>query len=101
MNCGKCWTAISKGLAVAAVTVALAAGSWCAAQDQETVLHTFTGAENNSGEGPAGLNFNASGDLFGTFGVGGVGEFADGGVFELTPKAGGGVTYQKIHQFSA
>ena len=101
MNYGKCWTATSKGLAVAAVAMGLAASSLCAAQDKEVVFHTFTGVENNSGEAPAGgLTFNASGDLFGTFSTGGVGEFADGGVFELTPKAGGGVTYQEIHQFS-
>ena len=98
MNYGKCLAAISKSLAVAAVTMALAASSLCAGQ--ETVLHTFTGVERNSGSAPGSLTFNASGDLFGTFSAGGVGEFADGGVFEMTPKAGGGFTYQAIHQFS-
>ena len=98
MNYGKCLTAMRKGLAVAAVTMGLAASSLCAGQ--ETVLHTFTGVERNSGSAPGSLTFNASGDLFGTFSAGGVGEFADGGVFELTPKAGGGFTYRAIHQFS-
>ena len=98
---GKCWTAMSRRLAVAAVTVALAAGSWCAAQDQETVLHTFTGIEGGSSEDPGGgLTFNASGDLFGTTSTGGIGEFADGTVFELTLSAGGGFAFQTIHQFS-
>jgi uncharacterized repeat protein (TIGR03803 family) len=101
MYYARCWTAMSKGLVVAAVTVALAAGSWCAAQDQETVFHTFTGVEGGSSEDPnSGLTFNASGDLFGTTSTGGVGEFADGTVFELTPKAGGGFTFKTIHQFS-
>jgi hypothetical protein len=101
MNYGKCWTAISKGFAVAAVTLGLAAGSWCAAQDQEAVLHTFTGVEGGSSEAPAGgLTFNVSGDLFGTTSEGGTGEFADGTVFEMTLKAGGGFTFQTIHQFS-
>ncbi len=98
MNYGKCLTAMSKGLAAAAVTMGLAASSLCAGQ--ETVLHTFTGVEGNSGSAPGSLIFNASGDLFGTFSAGGAGEFADGGVFEMTPKAGGGFTYQAIHQFS-
>ena len=98
MNYGKCLTAMSKSLAVVAVTMGLAASSFCAGQ--EAVLHTFTGAERNSGSAPGSLTFNASGDLFGTFSAGGVGEFADGGVFELTPKASGGFTYQAIHQFS-
>jgi hypothetical protein len=97
----QCWAAMSKVVVAAAVAVALAAGSWCAGQDQEAVLHSFTGVEGGSSEDPGGgLSFNASGDLFGTTSTGGVGEFADGTVFELTPKAGGGFTFQTIHQFS-
>jgi hypothetical protein len=45
MYFGKCWTAVSKGFGVAAVTVGLVAGSWGASS--ETVLHTFT----NSSDG--------------------------------------------------
>ncbi|HEV3279301.1 MAG TPA: choice-of-anchor tandem repeat GloVer-containing protein [Terriglobia bacterium] len=101
MYYGKCWTAMNKGLAVAGVAVALAAGAWCATQDQETVLHTFTGVEGGSSEDPnSGLTFNASGDLFGTTMTGGVGEFADGTVFEMTPKGAGGFALKTIHQFS-
>src|SRR5580700_1014592 len=101
MYYGKCWTAMNKGLAVAGVAVALAAGAWCAAQDQETVLHTFTGDEGCcSGDPNSVLTFNASGDLFGTTMTGGVGEFADGTVFEMTPKGAGGFALKTIHQFS-
>jgi hypothetical protein len=66
----------------------------------ETVLHTFKGVEGGSSEAPGSLTFNAKGDLFGTTSTGGVGEFADGTVFEMTPKAGGGFTLKTIHQFS-
>jgi hypothetical protein len=66
----------------------------------ETVLHTFTGVEGGSSEAPGSLTFNAKGDLFGTTSTGGVGEFADGTVFEMMPKAGGGFTLKTIHQFS-
>jgi hypothetical protein len=97
MNYGKCLTAMSKGLAVAAVTIGLAASSLCAGQ--ETVLHTFVNkADGNSPDG--GLTFDTKGNLFGTTGFGGTGEFADGTVFELTPKASGGFTFHTIHQFS-
>jgi hypothetical protein len=99
MNYGKCLTAMSKALAVAAVAMGLAASSLCAGQ--EVVLHTFTGASGNDSSFPnGGLTFNAKGDLFGTTSAGGAVGFADGIVFELSRKAGGGVTFQKIHQFS-
>ena len=94
---GKCRTAVSKGLAVAAVTVALVAGFRCAAQ--ETVLHTFV--DKSDGYGPGGgLTFNANGDLFGTASFGRETASADGTVFELTPNASGGLTFQTIHGFS-
>src|SRR5579863_10501983 len=94
---GKCRPAVSKGLTVAAVTVALVAGSRCAAQ--ETVLHTFV--DKSDGYGPGGgLTFNAKGDLFGTASFGREPASADGTVFELTPKAGGGFTFRTIHGFS-
>jgi len=95
---GKCRTAVGKGLTVAAVTVALVAGSRCAAQ--ETVLHTFV--DKSDGYGPGGgLTFNAKGDLFGTASFGREPASLDGTVFELTPKAGGGFTFRTIHGFSA
>src|SRR6202021_3739993 len=98
MNYGKCLTAMSKGLAVAAVTIGLASSSLCAGQ--ETVLHTFFNkADGNSPDG--GLTFDTKGNLFGTTGFGGTGEFADGPVFELTPKPSGALTFPPTHQFSA
>jgi hypothetical protein len=86
---GKCRTAVSKGLAVAAVTVALVAGPRCAAQ--ETVLHTFVNKSDGYGPG-GGLTFNANGDLFGTASFGRESASADGTVFKLTPNASGGLT---------
>jgi hypothetical protein len=60
---GKCWTAISKVFAVAAVTVGLAAGSRGASS--ETVLHTFVNG--SDGSFPfGGLTFYAKGNLYGT-----------------------------------
>jgi len=94
---GRCRTAVGKGLAVAAVTVVLVAGSRCAAQ--ETVLHTFI--DKSDGYGPGGgLTFNAKGDLFGTASFGRRTASADGTVFKLTPKTGGGFAFQTIHGFS-
>src|SRR5580692_3698500 len=93
---GKCRTAVSKGLTLAAVTVALVAGSRCAAQ--ETVLHTFV--DKSDGYGPGGgLTFNAKGELFGTASFGRRTASMDGTVFKLTPKAGGGFAFQTIHGF--
>ena len=96
-NYGKCWTSMSKGLAVAVVAMGLAAGSLCAAQ--ETVLHTFI--NKSDGSFPfAGLTFDAKGNLYGTTDTGGSPEFGDGTVFELTPDASGGFTFKTIHAFS-
>jgi uncharacterized repeat protein (TIGR03803 family) len=94
---GKCRTGVSRGLAVAAVTVALVAGSRCAAQ--ETVLHTFVNQSDGYGPG-GGLTFNAKGDLFGTASFGRETASVDGTAFELTPNVSGGFTFQTIHGFS-
>ena len=95
MNYGKCWTAMSKSFAVATVAMGLAAGSLWAAQ--ETVLHTFVNG--SDGSLPfGGLTFDANGNLYGTADLGG--EFGDGAVYELTPDASGGFTFQTIHSFS-
>jgi uncharacterized repeat protein (TIGR03803 family) len=67
--------------------------------DQETVLHTFVNGSDGSAPS-GGLTFDTKGNLYGTSSAGGVGEFADGTVFEMTPAAGGGFTFQTIHQFS-
>ena len=97
MNYGKYFTAISKGLAVAAVTMGLAASSLCAGQ--ETVLHTFVNKADGSAPG-GGLTFDAKGNLFGTTASADTGEAIDGTVFELAPKASGGFTFRTIHTFS-
>jgi uncharacterized repeat protein (TIGR03803 family) len=97
MNYIKCLAALSKCCAVAAVTMGLAASSFGAGQ--ETVLHTFV--NRSDGNSPfSGLTIDAKGNLYGTTDTGGTGEFADGTVFELTPKASGGFTFKTIHGFS-
>ena len=97
MNYRRCWTAMSKGFAVAAVAMGLAASSLCAGQ--ETVLHTFVNG--SDGSIPfSGLTFDAKGNLYGTADLGGSPEFGDGTVYELTPDANGGFTFQTIHAFS-
>jgi hypothetical protein len=96
MYYGKCWTAISKAFAVAAVTVGLAASSFGAGS--ETVLHTFV--NRSDGSLPfGGLTIDAKGNLYGTTDLGGSGATAEGTVFKLTPKASGGFTFQTIHTF--
>jgi uncharacterized repeat protein (TIGR03803 family) len=97
MYYGKCWTAMNKGLAVAIVTMGLAASSFGAGQ--ETVLHTF--ANGSDGSLPfSGLTIDAKGNLYGTTDLGGSPEFGDGTVFQLRPKTSGGFTFQTIHAFS-
>jgi len=97
MNYGKCLLALSKGLAVAAVTMGFGASSLCAGQ--ETVLHTFINKADGSAPG-GGLTFDTKGNLFGTTASARTGEAIDGTVFELTPKASGGFTFRTIHTFS-
>jgi hypothetical protein len=92
-------TAMGRALAVAAVTMGLAVCSVCAAQ--ETVIHTYKGDSGSDGSSPSsGLVFDANGNLFGTTSAGGVGEFADGTVFKMSPDSNGGFKFQTIHQFS-
>jgi hypothetical protein len=60
MYCGKCWTAISRAFAVAAVTVGLAASSFGAGS--ETILHTFVNG--SDGSLPfGGLTIDSKGNL--------------------------------------
>jgi hypothetical protein len=71
MYYGKCWTAISKAFAVAAVTVGLAASSFGAGS--ETILHTFV----NGSDGSLpfrGLTIDSKGNLYGTTDLGAVPE---------------------------
>jgi len=99
MNHREHLTAMRKALAVAAVTIGLAVSSVCAAQ--ETVIHTFKGDSGTDGSFPSsGMVFDANGNLFGTTSAGGVGEFADGTVFEMSPNSNTGFKFQTIHYFS-
>jgi hypothetical protein len=99
MNHREHLTAMRKALAVAAVTIGLAVSSVCVAQ--ETVIHTFKGDSGTDGSFPSsGMVFDAHGNLFGTTSAGGVGEFADGTVFEMSPNSSGGFKFQTIHYFS-
>jgi hypothetical protein len=92
-------TAMKKALAAAAVTMGLAISSVCAAQ--ETVIHTFKGQSGSDGSFPTGgLVFDPNANVFGTTSDGGVGEFADGTVFKMSPDSSGGFKFQTIHQFS-
>lgn len=63
----------------------------------ETLLHSFgNGAD---GQYPVGgLIFDASGNLYGTTSQGG--NYNQGTVFELSPKAGGGWTEKVLHHFN-
>ena len=99
MNHREHMTAMRKALAAAAVTIGLAVSSVCVAQ--ETVIHTFKGESGTDGSSPSsGMVFDANGNLFGTTSAGGVGEFADGTVFEMSPNSSGGFKFQTIHYFS-
>jgi uncharacterized repeat protein (TIGR03803 family) len=68
-----------------------AAGEWT-----ETLLHSFP-AQSGDGQYPGPLVFDASGNLYGTTYVGGLG---DGTVFELLPNPQGGWTEDVLHRFS-
>jgi len=61
------------------------------------VLHSF-GLDDGAGP-EAGLTFDAAGNLYGTTTYGGNGNA--GTVFELTPEAGGGWSYEVLYRFSA
>lgn len=66
-------------------------------KSKEKVLHSFNGTD---GETPLGtLVFDAVGNLYGTTLNGGA--HANGTVFELSPKVGGGWTEKVLHSFSA
>jgi uncharacterized repeat protein (TIGR03803 family) len=88
-------------LAVLAVTVYMTS-AWAVT---EKVLRDFT--DGRRGAFPAGVIFDASGNLYGTTFYGGGSESCNAGyghscgtVFELTPKVGGGWTEKVLHSFS-
>jgi uncharacterized repeat protein (TIGR03803 family) len=66
-------------------------GSW-----SESVLHSFDGADGLYPYG--GLVFDAAGNLYGTTGRGGTGDF--GVVYKLTPNPGGSWTESVLHSFA-
>jgi uncharacterized repeat protein (TIGR03803 family) len=71
-----------------------AGGGWT-----EKILYSFKD-NGKDGTNPYGsLIFDASGNLYGTTGYGGVHGLNWGTVFELTPKAGGGWTEKVLHSF--
>lgn len=71
---------------------------------EESVLHSFTGNDQDGSSPEAGLVFDGSGNLYGTTVSGGAGGCLEGTgcgtVFELTPAAGGGWTAKVLYSFS-
>jgi len=91
--------AIGKSLGIAGLSAILAVAGL--AQSTETVLHTFTWGS-DGGFPFAGLSFDAKGNLYGVTDQGGIQKsVCCGGVFQLTPKPGGGWNYRVIHRFTA
>jgi uncharacterized repeat protein (TIGR03803 family) len=93
------WTAASKVLAVAVVTLVvalvLAPGAWAASGYK--VLYQFTGGTDGS-QPLAGLILDASGNLYGTTPQGGA--FGDGVVFKLTKNSDGSWTQSVLYSFA-
>jgi uncharacterized repeat protein (TIGR03803 family) len=71
-------------------------GTWA-----ETLVHSFAGSD---GEGPSGLTFDGSGNLYATTAAGGTsngcGGFGCGNVFELTPGTNGTWTETVLYNFT-
>ena len=76
------------------MSILFATGTQAAAADN--VLHSFQGGTDGSYP-PAGLTFDAAGNLYGTTAQGGTNN--SGTVFELTPGAGGTYTEKVLHSF--
>jgi uncharacterized repeat protein (TIGR03803 family) len=77
------------------ITLVLAPGGW--AQSKYKTLYKFTGGADGSYP-PAGLIFDAAGNLYGTTAFGGA--HNAGTVFELTPNADGGWTESVLYSFT-
>jgi len=89
--------AVAFALAVLTVLIAFAAGTRAVAQ--EKVLYSF-GPANRSEGGPhpgGGLTFDATGNLYGTTGLGG--GHSQGAVYELMPTAHGSWRQKLLHGF--
>ncbi len=99
MKTNKFWAAISKGLAVTAATLIMAAmlapGAWAAGKYK--VLYKFTGGTDGS-QPLAGLILDASGNLYGTTYQGG--PSGDGTVFKLTKNSDGSWTETVLYSFA-
>jgi uncharacterized repeat protein (TIGR03803 family) len=87
----------SRGTLLTILVVTVLATSTYAAT--EKVLHAFNGIGREGSEPLAGLVHDAAGNLYGTTLYGGT--FANGTVFELSPKAGGGWTEKVLYSFDA
>ncbi len=97
MRSNRFWAAVSKALAVIAVTLVLAStlvpGAWAAGKYK--VLHQFKGLDGSS---PFGLVFDKAGNLYGTTYGGGAQGL--GTVFQLTRGSGGAWTETVLHSFA-
>jgi uncharacterized repeat protein (TIGR03803 family) len=93
---GLCWDGYGLGCGTVFELTPKSGGGW-----SEKVLHDFTNNNNqDGGVYPSdGVIFDASGNLYGTTGHGGVHTY--GTVFELMPKTGGGWTEKVLYSFKA
>jgi uncharacterized repeat protein (TIGR03803 family) len=69
-----------------------AGGGWT-----ETVLHNFSYLEGSANGPTAPLILDLGGNVYGT--TTGGGAYGQGVIFELSPQAGGGWTYKRLHAF--
>ncbi len=99
MKRNRFWTAVSKVLAVTAVTLIMASilapGAWAAGKYK--ILYNFSGGT-DGGAPDAGLILDASGNLYGTTQIGGA--YGDGTVFELTKNSNGSWTESVLYSFA-
>jgi len=99
MSSNKFWAAISKVLAVAAVTliVSLMLVPGAAAASAEKVLYSFTGGADGA-EPHQGLIFDKAGNLYGTTFDGGI--YGAGTVYSLTPNGDGTWKQTVLYNFT-
>src|SRR5260370_15725660 len=80
------------------LTLTLLVTAPCATAQQETVLHSFGGNNQNGTLPQSSLILDVAGNLYGT--TIWTNDYGYGTVFELMPQAGGGCTEQLLHTFS-